>query len=456
MRSSTLLALASSISSALAVYQGFNYGSTQTDGSVKDQQTFEDEFTTAKGLVGTDGGFTSARLYTMIQGGTTSDVIQAIPAAIKTQTSLLLGLWASGGDAAFQNELTALKSAISTYGSDFTKLVAGISVGSEDLYRITPTGIAAKSGVGASPDLLISYIKTLRSTISGTALSGASVGHVDTWNAWTNGSNSAVIEAVDWLGVDEYPFFQKTMANGIEDGKTLFYNAYDATQAVSGGKDVWITEAGWPVSGSNSGDAVPSLANAKTFWDEVGCPSFGKVNTWWYTVQDANPTTPDPSFGIVGSTLSTTPLFDLSCSNVTSSSSSSSSSPSSTASSSTASGAASSASASLVSSARSAASNLPSSGGLTPSQTAGNGVGSGSASATASVTSSGTVPTGVSGSAGASSGLIPSGTAGNSSAIATGTPTSTGLALATAAAATFSGSMVGGALGAVVAIMAAL
>ena len=48
------------------------------------------------------------------QGGTTSDVISAIPAAISTKTSLLLGLWASGGDVGFANELTALKAAISS------------------------------------------------------------------------------------------------------------------------------------------------------------------------------------------------------------------------------------------------------------------------------------------------------------------------------------------------------
>lgn len=62
----SLLALAASVSTAsAAVYQGFNYGSTLTDGSAKSQADFQNEFTTAKNLVGTSG-FTSARLYTMI------------------------------------------------------------------------------------------------------------------------------------------------------------------------------------------------------------------------------------------------------------------------------------------------------------------------------------------------------------------------------------------------------
>jgi len=443
MRSTTLLALASSLSSALAVYQGFNYGSTQTDGSVKTQDVFEQEFKTAAALVGTNGGFTSARLYTMIQGGTTSDVISAIPAAISTKTSLLLGLWASGGEESFQNEITALKAAISTYGSSLKDLVAGISVGSEDLYRETPTGIEAKAGIGADPDTIVNYISLVREAIKGTSLSGASIGHVDTWNAWTNSSVDSVISAVDWLGVDEYPFFQDTMSNSIDNAKTLFYNAYDAVAAISGGKQVWITEVGWPISGSNSGDAVPSLANAKTFWDEVGCPSFGSVNTWWYTLQDAYPTTPNPSFGIVGSSLTTTPLFDLSCANVSSSSSSA-------ASSSTNSAKASSLSASIVSSARSAASHLPTTGGgLSPSQSNGNGIG-GSASATATAAASGVVA----GSGSASSTGFATGVSGNTTL--SGSPTvSSGLTVATGAASSVSGSMIG-AVGAIVALVAAL
>jgi len=62
----TLLALAASISTVTAAaYQGFNYGSTNSDGSIKTQQTYQDEFKTAKNLVGASG-FTSARLYTSI------------------------------------------------------------------------------------------------------------------------------------------------------------------------------------------------------------------------------------------------------------------------------------------------------------------------------------------------------------------------------------------------------
>ena len=122
-------------------------------------------------------------------------------------------------------------------------------MGSEDLYRESPTGIENDSGVGANPADVVNYIAQVKNALSGTSLSDVKIGHVDTWNAWTNSSNNAVIEAVDWLGVDEYPYFQNTMANSIETGEQLFNDAFDQTKAAVGGKDVWITETGWPVSG---------------------------------------------------------------------------------------------------------------------------------------------------------------------------------------------------------------
>ncbi len=178
MRCSTLLALVTSVSTASAqTYRGFNYGSTFTDGSAKVQSDYQNEFSTAQNLVGTSG-FTSARLYTMIQPNTANSPIQAIPAAIASKTSLLLGMWASAGEANINNEILAFQNAVNTYGSAFVELIVGISVGSEDLYRISPTGIINKSGIGAEPTDIVNYINQVRQAIAGTAASSKPVGHV--------------------------------------------------------------------------------------------------------------------------------------------------------------------------------------------------------------------------------------------------------------------------------------
>ncbi|POS83181.1 hypothetical protein EPUL_005670 [Erysiphe pulchra] len=308
---SSLILAISSLAFTNAISQGFNYGATKSDGyAIRVQSDFQALFHTANNLVGTSG-FSSARLYTTVQGGTTSDPTSAIPAAIAEKTTLLLGFWASAGQDVFSNEIKALKAAISMYGSSFTNLVVGLSVGSEDLYRISPIGVAAKSGYGAEPSTIAEYIKQVRSALTGTPLSSVPIGHVDTWTAWVNGSNQAVIDASDWIGMDAYPYFQDTQVNGIENGAGLFNKALSDTKNAVGAKPVWITETGWPVSGRKSGYAETGTTNAKTYWDQVGCPIFGAVNTWWFTLDDTDNGYPDPSFGIVSGTK---PLFDLSCS----------------------------------------------------------------------------------------------------------------------------------------------
>ncbi|KAL6243774.1 hypothetical protein RBB50_009208 [Rhinocladiella similis] len=304
MRPAQLLAFVAALPSTLAVHKGFNYGSTG-----RDQAAFEAEFNSAKNLAGSS--YTSARLYTMIQDGTTNTPISAIPAAINTGTSLLLGLWASGDT--FGNELAALKAAIEQYGSSLGPLVAGISVGSEDIYRITPIGIENKEGLGAGPAVIQNYISQVRSAIAGTPLSGAPVGHVDTYNVWTNSSQNALIGDCDFLGVDAYPYYETTKDNSIANANATFWDDYSVTVAASQGKPVWITETGWPVSGPASGQAVASVDNAKTYYDDVACHAFANnINTWWYILQD---TGASPSFGLVGagSPPPTTPLYSLSC-----------------------------------------------------------------------------------------------------------------------------------------------
>lgn len=399
---STLLTVLGGATSALAAVKGFNYaaqGQSQAD--------FEASFKTAANLQGTDG-FTGVRLYTMIQEGTTASPITAIPAAIDAKGSLLLGLWASSPQNIFDNEITALKAAIKQYGSDLANIVTGISVGSEDLYRISVTGIANDpNGVGQSPDQLVNYISQVRAAVKGTVLESAPIGHVDTWNAFVNGSNSKVIDACDFLGLDEYPYFQTTDPNSIDNAGKLFFEAYDHVAAVAPNKKIWVTEAGWPVAGKQSGAAIASVNNAEIFWQEVACElEHRNINFWWYILDDGSAS---PSFSV---SQNGKPLYDLSC-NATSgyhSSSSSSSSPSSSATSSGSTGAASSGSQTAT--------------GPSTTATGGSGAGGhsgGSTSGSSGSGASGTNPTAT----GSTSTTKPSGASGTSS---NSSPASTGAA----------------------------
>ncbi|KAI1550867.1 Exo-beta-13-glucanase [Pyrenophora tritici-repentis] len=172
MRFSTALAFAAAaIGSALAQdpIMGFNSGSTDDKGNAKTQDDFEKEFRTAKGLQGAPGNFTTIRLYTNIQQGSDNEPIAAFPAAIATNTKLLLGIWASGTNN-IDGELKALSAAVKQYGTKLTDLIVGCSVGSEDLYRNSVDGVKAKAGVGNSAELIVKFIKDTRQALANTPL----------------------------------------------------------------------------------------------------------------------------------------------------------------------------------------------------------------------------------------------------------------------------------------------
>ncbi|TDZ68391.1 putative glucan endo-1,3-beta-glucosidase eglC [Colletotrichum trifolii] len=304
--------IASLATAALAqVQQGFNYGATNEDGSCRGYEDFVGYFNTAKSLAGTSG-FASARLYTSIQCGTASDPISAFRAAVDTDTRILVGVWASAGRAVYENELNALLRAARELGTAFTDRVVGVSIGSEDLYRSSPDGVASNAGVGATAAEMEAYVGWYRDWVRGTLLEGKPVGHVDTFTAWIRGENAGVIAALDWLGHNSFPYFESTRPNAIDQAAANFWDALGQTERVAGGKAVWVTETGWPHIGPQSGAAIASVDNARTYWSQVGCALFSQRNVWWYTLMDANVNQQDVEFGLVPAGGST-PIFDLAC-----------------------------------------------------------------------------------------------------------------------------------------------
>jgi glucan endo-1,3-beta-D-glucosidase len=287
------LALTATLTGANAYWKGFNVQATLADGSCKSQSDWEADFNTMKSL---PGAFTSMRVYASSDCNT---LVNAVPAAIATGGQILVGVWAE--DAAhYDAEKQALLKAVQTYGFDW---VVAVSVGSEGLYR----GDTTASTLAQQ----IYDVRGMLSTVSGYSTS-VQVGHVDTWTAWVDGANSAVIEACDFVGTDGYPYFQNTEANGIDVAYNLFFdslqNVRDTVNSVKSGVWVWVTETGWPTSGVTENQAVASVANAQQYWSTVACAAFNDGHTFWYSLQDFNAS---PSFGVVDANFNA--LYDLSC-----------------------------------------------------------------------------------------------------------------------------------------------
>ncbi|KAJ8114353.1 hypothetical protein OPT61_g3748 [Boeremia exigua] len=312
MRMSTVFSVvvAFGYTAAQRTILGFNSGASDDKGNPKTQQDFEREFRAAQNIEGLPNQVNTIRLYSNVQWRTNSTPIAAFSAAVATNTSLLLGIWASGTDS-IDNELNALEAALDEHGSDLADLVVGISVGSEDLYRISASGVRNGAGVGNDADTIVRFIRDARRRLAGTALAEKPFTHVDSWSAWVNSSNAAVINEVDFVSVNIFPFYEDPINNTIENAGGILNGALTATERAAGGKDVWITETGWAYSGPAWGDAESSVNNAATYWRDVGCRLFGRRNVFWYTLRDANPEN-EVKFAITDN-LSTTPRFNMTC-----------------------------------------------------------------------------------------------------------------------------------------------
>jgi exo-beta-1,3-glucanase (GH17 family) len=273
MRFTTTLAAlaAAALPFTSAYYKGFNVAANNPDGSCKTTAQWTTAF---KKLQALPQKINNVRLYASSDCNTLAN---AVPAAISTGTKILVGVWAE--DAAhYTAEKNALEAAIKAHGSSW---ILAVSVGSEDLYR-----------GDTDANTLANQIYDVRGMVH--QWNNVPVGHVDTWTAWVDGANQAVITASDFHGMDGYPYFQNT---AIADAATTFWDSVTATKNVAGGKPVMVTETGWPISGPKSGAAVPSLANAKKYWHTVACKAFKEIDIFWYVYMDWNQS---PSFGVFG------------------------------------------------------------------------------------------------------------------------------------------------------------
>jgi len=284
----TLAALTAVLSTASAYWKGFNIGANNPDGSCKTEQDWERAFRSMQSL---PGHFTSARLFASSDCNTLAN---AVPAALNTGTQLLVGVWTENTDH-YNAEKAALHAAVQAHGTGW---IVSVSVGSEDLYRHD-----------TSASTLAGQINEVRNILSGMGAGGVQVGHVDTWTAWVDPANTAVIQACDFVGMDGYPYYQNS---DINDAYNVFWKSVQDTRnvvnSVKPGTWVWITESGWPVSGQQMGSAVASQSNAQQYWSQVACSAFAQAHTFWFQLQDYSS---NPSFGVIDA--NSNPIYNLNC-----------------------------------------------------------------------------------------------------------------------------------------------
>ncbi|MCL2461650.1 MAG: S-layer homology domain-containing protein, partial [Defluviitaleaceae bacterium] len=108
-------------------------------------------------------------------------------------------------------------------------------------------------------DQMVTYIQYVRAGIKDKSIQ---VGTSDVPDAFLNNQQLAANSDVVLCTI--YPFFANVAADKAAQNLA---DTYDRVKAAAGGKQVIISECGWPTEGSPEGAAVPGEANARTVFE---------------------------------------------------------------------------------------------------------------------------------------------------------------------------------------------
>lgn len=294
---------------AYSVHSGFNYGAFWgTPDKPKHKGDYTKAFKAAYSL-NTSVAFDSARIFTCRQPGKNDAWNEALDAAVDTHTYLLLGFYLSEIKAPkrvpgqtyelnadmLKNELRALEKALGKYGQGLADLIIGLSVGNEDMEQ----WYASQVTTGVPEDIIADNIAAVHSAVSGSAFNEAfpnlkkymadiPIGHTDT------APYAAKVKNVDFVGMNAYPYWSR---DPPANAKASYFGSLEGVKKAIPGKEIWLTEVGWPFSDTVSQVSSQGTANKNNlqkYWDEVGCNVFGKNTVFWFElVQDSFTDQPD-------------------------------------------------------------------------------------------------------------------------------------------------------------------
>jgi glucan 1,3-beta-glucosidase len=136
--------------------------------------------------------------------------------------------------------------------------IAGlISLANEGLVDIAAVGNEVMYRKDLTEDELLDFISNVKAAIP----VGIPVGYVDAYYEFSH--RPRITEACDVILCNCYPFWEGCpFENSLDYMKQMYYQARDA----GNGKEVIITETGWPSQGENLKGSVPGEKNARDYF----------------------------------------------------------------------------------------------------------------------------------------------------------------------------------------------
>nr|MCU0374570.1 MFS transporter [Chitinophagaceae bacterium] len=155
---------------------------------------------------------------------------------------VMMGAWIGKDTERNNREITSLLKLMKQGNVDIA------CVGNEVLFRGDQT-----------EETILNYIKQVKSNAA-----GIPVCYVDTYYEYIN--HPRLVEASDKVLINGYPFWEGAH---IEHAGFYLQEMYNKTKAIANGKEIMITETGWPGNGDISGDAVPNEVNQMLYFIEA-------------------------------------------------------------------------------------------------------------------------------------------------------------------------------------------
>jgi len=190
------------------------------------------------------------------------EVVGGVAHAMGLKT--FVGAWIGRNDADNERQLDALFQVVKRGDADL------VAIGNEVLLR------SDRSEAG-----LIAYISAFKKRLRDEGLD-VRVTTVDSY--YHISTHPKVIDACDFLAVNCYPFWE---GSSIDTAAKSLARMYDTVVRVSKGKEVIVSETGWPSGGDAVKKAVPSVENAQRYlYDALTWSADKKVKCFYFSSFD--------------------------------------------------------------------------------------------------------------------------------------------------------------------------
>lgn len=173
---------------------------------------------------------------------------------------VMMGAWIGKDNEKNKLEIASLINLIKEGSVDIA------TVGNEVLFRGDQT-----------EEAVLDYISQLKNQTS-----GIPVCYVDTYNEYIN--HPKLVDASDKVLINCYPFWEGA---NIEHAGIYLQEMYNKTKKISKGKEIIITETGWPGKGDANKEAVPSKENQMLYFLEATTwAAHANVNLFYFSSFD--------------------------------------------------------------------------------------------------------------------------------------------------------------------------